>query len=304
MYKKSPEIPVGFDKPTALPTTDEQAQQWQEANRTWWERHPMRYDWNDSIGHEEFSKEFFDEIDRRFFASAEHYLPSKRLPFDALIPFDTLPQLDVLEIGVGNGSHAALLARHAKSFTGIDLTEYAVRATSERLRKFDLRGRVMRMDAEKMDLPDQSFDFIWTWGVIHHSSNTRAILQQMHRVLRPGGRAMVMVYHRSVWDYYVRLGLLRRIKHGWNTSSVHSAVQLGIDGGLARFYTIPEWEALAGEFFNVGATRIVGQKSELLPLPGKLGLLAQRVVPDPITRFFSNTLRLGQFLVSSLTRAD
>lgn len=303
MYKKSPEIPVGFDTPTALPRSAEEAQRWQVQNRAWWEKNPMRYDSGSAIGHTEFTPEFYEEIDRRFFASAERYLPSRQRPFDALIPFDTLPSLDVLEIGVGNGSHAALLARHAKSFNGIDLTDYAVRSTTERLRHAGLSGRVQQMDAERMTFPDASFDFIWTWGVIHHSSNTRAILEQMRRVLRPGGKAMVMVYHRSMWDYYVRLGVLRRIRYGWNSAgSLHDIVQLGIDGGLARFYTIPEWESLAGELFTVGPTRIMGQKSEMLPLPGRLGRLAQDVVPDRVTRMLTNTLKLGQFLVSSLSK--
>ena len=67
------------------------------------------------------------------------------------------------------------------------------------------------MDAEKMDFADASFDFIWTWGVIHHSSNTRQILSEMSRILRPGGRAVVMVYHRSFLYYYVFNGFFRGV---------------------------------------------------------------------------------------------
>ena len=87
----------------------------------------MRYDWTARLEAQEFSSEAYDEIDRRFFSVARQFMPWTREPFDALIPFDQLPQMDVLEIGVGSGSHAQLLARFAKSFTGIDLTEYATR---------------------------------------------------------------------------------------------------------------------------------------------------------------------------------
>jgi len=202
--KELAELPRGFSRPTALPSTADQHEGWQNANRTWWETHPMRYDWKDGIPYEEFSQEFFAEIDRRFFSAVELYAPCKKIPFDWLIEFDSLRTKDVLEIGVGNGSHAQLLAEHAKSFAGIDLTEYSVRSTSERLRVFGLPGTVAEMDAEKMLFPDKSFDFVWSWGVIHHSANTRKIIEEMYRVLRPGGEAVVMVYHRTLWEYYVQ----------------------------------------------------------------------------------------------------
>jgi ubiquinone/menaquinone biosynthesis C-methylase UbiE len=304
MFKESPDIPSGFNQPTALPKTAEEAQSWQQVNRAWWESHPMRYDWEAELGLKEFSREFYEEIDRRFFSEADKFLPRNKLPFDRLIPFDKLPRWDVLEIGVGNGSHAGLLARHAKSFTGIDLTEYAVKSTTERMKVFGTNAKILQMDAEKLDFPDQSFDFIWTWGVIHHSSDTRAILKQMHRVLRPGGSAVVMVYHRNFWEYYVRRGLLRGMLNGqlWRAGSLHKVVQLSTDGGLARYYRVPEWEQLAGEFFQVGHSRIVGIKSHVIPVPGRLRPVAEKIIPNFATRFASNSLGLGQFLVSELSR--
>ncbi len=184
----------GFDKPTDLPKDHAQHQQWQEQNRDWWEKHPMRYDWNDPVGFEEFSTEFFQEIDRRFFSVVREYMPWKKIPFDPLIDFGSLNQRDVLEIGVGNGSHAQLLAQHAKSYTGIDITSYAVKSTSERMKHFGLdKAKIIRMDAENMEFPDDSFDYIWTWGVIDHSANTQRIVEEMARVLRPSGRAVTMV---------------------------------------------------------------------------------------------------------------
>ena len=111
-------------------------------------------------------KEFYTEIDRRFFSAVELYAPCKKIPFDWLIDFDSLKTRDVLEIGVGNGSHAQLLAGHARSFTGIDLTEYAVKSTAERMRVFGLAGTVLRMDAEQMQFPDSSFDFVLTSSVV------------------------------------------------------------------------------------------------------------------------------------------
>jgi 2-polyprenyl-3-methyl-5-hydroxy-6-metoxy-1,4-benzoquinol methylase len=131
-------LPSGFDGPILLPKDERQREEWQEHNRNWWQRHPMRYDWKSDIGFAEFTPEFYQEIDRRFFTEARKYIPWHRIPFDSLVDMDALRGMDVLEIGVGCGSHAQLLASHAKSYTGIDLTDYAVRTTSRRLRCFGL----------------------------------------------------------------------------------------------------------------------------------------------------------------------
>ncbi len=264
----------------------------------------MRYDWKEGIGYPEFSREFYEEIDRRFFSNVWEFMPWQRVPFDTLIDFESLGNKDVLEVGVGNGSHAALLARHAKTFMGIDLTDYAVRSTTARLKSFGLAGVVSQMDAEQMSLPDRSFDFVWTWGVIHHSSDTRRTLEEIARVLRPGGKAVTMVYHRSGWNYYVVGGLIHGILRGrlFNTGSLHKTVQLQTDGAIARYYSASEWRALAEEFFHVESVRIFGSKAELLPLPGgKAKQILTRMFPARLGRFFTNTCGWGSFLVSTLT---
>jgi ubiquinone/menaquinone biosynthesis C-methylase UbiE len=297
--------PQGFARPTDLPRDAEEEGRWQEANRTWWESHPMRYDWKEQVGHPEFSREFFEEIDRRFFSSAAEYMPWSRIPFDPLIDFESLRAMDVLEIGVGNGSHAALLARHARSFTGIDLTDYAVTSTRERFRHFDLAGRIERMDAERMEFADESFDLIWTWGVIHHSSNTKRILQEMRRVLRLGGKATTMVYYRNLWNYYVAGGFFHGLLKGdlFRTRSLNQTVQRYTDGAIARYYSIPEWKELVSEFFRVERVLVFGSKPEILPIPGgRLKSQLLKLIPNSASRFLTNRLRLGQFLVSDLRR--
>jgi SAM-dependent methyltransferase len=307
MNAQPKEVPMGFDLPTASPATGEQAARWQQYNRQWWESHPMRYDWKEQLGVEDFSPQFYEEIDRRFFRDSEEYLPAQKLPFDRLIPFDQLPHLDVLEIGVGNGSHAALIARHARSFTGIDLTEYAVRSTLQRFQLAGLDARIVRMDAEKMDFPDHSFDFIWTWGVIHHSADTRGILREMHRVLRPEGRAIVMVYHRNFWNYYICSGFLHGLVRGmWlHTQSLHKIMQLTTDGGLARFYTGSEWRATASDYFNIEQLEIYGSKSHILPLPaGRVKDLVLRSLPNRLSCLLNNKFAMGSFLVSHMRRRE
>jgi SAM-dependent methyltransferase len=299
-------LPAESKVPTSPPDQQKQAILQQE-NRAWWENNPMRYDWNKKLAAREFSREFYSEIDRRFFSDAACYMPPKALPFDEIVPFSVLPKMDVLEIGVGNGSHAQLIAPHCKSFTGIDLTDYAASSTRRRFEAFGLRGYICQMDAERMAFADASFDFIWTWGVIHHSANTGQILAEMNRVLRPGGRATVMVYHSSFLYFYVFSGLFRGVLRGGflKTRSVHELVQLHTDGAIARFYRPPQWEALVNsQGFVLEDLRVKGQKCEVFPLPAsRFKDALMNATPSALSRFVLNTCRQGSFLITTLRKA-
>lgn len=304
LMKEPDELPEGFTQPTALPVSPDEHEKWQEANRAWWNSHPMRYDWKDRIPYEEFGRDFFVEIDKRFFCAAALYLPCKKIPFDGLIDFDLLKDRDVLEIGVGSGSHAQLLAAHAKSYTGIDLTEYAVKSTAERLRIFGLTGTVLQMDGEQMQFPDHSFDFIWSWGVIHHTANTRRVLEEMRRVLRPGGEALVMVYHRTIWEYYVQGAAIALFSgQAFKPGTLHESIQRRTDGAMARYYRRAEWKRLVADLFSVREVHIYGKKTELVPIPaGRLKNILIRVIPNRLSRFITNSCGWGSLLVSRLRK--
>jgi ubiquinone/menaquinone biosynthesis C-methylase UbiE len=304
-YKKG--LPGDFNEPTRLPDSDKQAENWQKANQDWWEKNPMRYDWKNGLKPEEFSKEFFQEIDGRFFGKVREFLPWKSKPFDNLVDYESLKNKDVLEIGVGSGSVAQQLASSAKYFVGIDLTEYAVQSTSKRMEQFELAATIVHMDAEKLEFPDNSFDYIWTWGVIHHSSRTDKILKEMQRVLRPNGRALVMVYYRNWWNYWFCAGFLRGLMMGrlFKLGSIHSVMQEWWDGAIARFYTIDEWKQIVSENFDIKKTLICGGKPEMLPLPsGKLKLFFLSILPNWLGQFMATNLRMGTFLVTELEKKE
>jgi 2-polyprenyl-3-methyl-5-hydroxy-6-metoxy-1,4-benzoquinol methylase len=296
----------GFEDPVQLPMDQKAARTWQDANKSWWENTPMRYDWRASIDIEPGTKPYYDEIDRRFLDATRHYLPWKRAPFETLIPYAELHQLDVLEIGVGQGTHAQLIAPHTKSFTGIDLTESARVSTRRRFDLASIDGAILQMDAEIMLFPHHSFDFIWSWGVIHHSSNTQNIIREMHRVLRPGGYATVMVYHRSILQYYLINGILRGLLRGefWKTGSIHRINQAATDGALARFFSVTDFAALVGGLFSIENYWITGQKPDAIPLPnGTLKNFLIDHLPDVVTRFMTDRIRLGTFLIVRMRRA-
>lgn len=130
----------------------------------------------------------------------------------AFADFPSGRDLDVLEIGVGMGADLVQWARAGARTAGIDLTERAVALTRERMRGEGLTADVRVGDAEDLPFPDASFDLVWSWGVLHHTSASTRALRDAARVLRAGGRYAVMVYHRRSWvaaAAWLRFGLLR-----------------------------------------------------------------------------------------------
>ena len=297
---------VGFDHPTQLPRDETERRHWQAANTAWWESAPMRYDWREQIAQAPGSEAYFQEIDRRFFAAARAFLPWRAVPFDAVIPFDDLADKSVLEVGVGQGTHAQLLAARCRFFVGVDLTTAAATMTARRLQLAGVAGHVMRMDAERMAFADASFDFVWSWGVVHHSADTQRVLAEIARVLRPGGRCTVMVYYRSWWNYSLS-GLLRGVLHGQRRrlGSPHHASQSGSDGAIARYYKPAEWRAATREHFVIDAMKIYGLKSDVVPLPhGRLKQVVMGLVPDALARFMTRRLRMGSLLVALMRKRE
>lgn len=120
---------------------------------------------------------------------------------------------DVLEIGIGMGAdHIEWAKSKPKSLTGIDLTSRAVTHTKKRLSIYEYRSDIKIGDAEALPFADNSFDLVYSWGVLHHSPNTHKAIDEVFRVLRPGGIARVMIYHKySLTGYmlWIRYSLLK-----------------------------------------------------------------------------------------------
>ena len=98
-----------------------------------------------------------------------------------------------------------------KSLTGIDLTPRAVEHTKKRLAIYGFQANVEVADAENLPYSDNSFDLVYSWGVLHHSPDTSKAIKEVYRVLRPNGVARIMLYHKySLIGYllWIRYGLL------------------------------------------------------------------------------------------------
>lgn len=127
--------------------------------------------------------------------------------------FDEGNDKDVLEVGVGMGADHLQWARaHPRSLTGVDLTPRAIEITSRRFRLEGFQSDLRVADAESLPFADASFDIVYSWGVIHHSPDTRRAFAEIARVLRPGAIARIMIYQdRSITGFmlWLRYALLR-----------------------------------------------------------------------------------------------
>jgi ubiquinone/menaquinone biosynthesis C-methylase UbiE len=118
----------------------------------------------------------------------------------------------VLEIGVGLGADHQRFAQAGARLSGIDLTARAVEHTRRRLALFGHDSVLSTGDAENLQFPSDTFDCVYSWGVLHHSPDTPKAISEVHRVLRPGGIARVMIYHKwSLVGYmlWIRYALFR-----------------------------------------------------------------------------------------------
>lgn len=252
-------------------------EQVQQGNQGWWTENPMAYDWHGEIRAPRFSAEWFDAIDARFLHGARLFATDKR-PFDRIMPLDRLAGAKVLEIGCGMGLHTETMVRAGADVTAFDLTPTAIEATTRRLALKGLEARVMQGDAENLPFDPATFDFVWSWGVIHHSSRTGRIVRGIARVLKPEGECRVMVYNRQgipariafVKDYVLKFGFLHK--------SFEEILYEQSDGFSARFYVRDQFEDLFRAFFDEVSSELVGQDVDAVPLPRQLRGLALKFV--------------------------
>jgi len=259
--------------------------------KTWWERRPMIYEWENQPTFEEGTEEFFEHADKLFWkASAPFAHPNwpQSKPFSRLIDYPQLQNKHVLEIGCGIGALAEQLALSANSFAAIDLTERGVLLTKKRLELHSLdNSGVRQADAEHLPFPDESFDFVWSWGVIHHSAHTDQCVKEILRVLKKDGTAKIMVYHRNSTRYYVYGGLYRGLLCGKliKCRSLYAINMDFTDGYIARHFSRAEATEL---FYGARSvtTQVMGEVA-MFPGWGSLSRTFPRFM-DHLNRFLAN----------------
>ncbi len=199
---------------------------------------------------------------------------------------------DVLEIGVGMGADHAEWARVGpRSLTGVDLTPRAIEYTADRLSLLGLDSALRVADAEGLPFEDDSFDLVYSWGVLHHSPDTHRAIQEVYRVLRPGGVARIMVYHRHSLVglmLYLRYGVLA----GKPATSFHDIYARYLESPGTKAYSPDEVRNMCAKFTRVDVRTQLsfgdlllgesGQRHE-----GRLLDLGRRLWPRRLLRRFA-----------------
>jgi SAM-dependent methyltransferase len=159
------------------------------AVQAYWNRRPCNIRHSDAaIG----SKVYFDEVEaRKYFV--EPHIPG-------FAQFHRWAGKRVLEIGCGIGTDAVNFARAGAHYTGIELSDASLSLTRKRFEIFGLNGEFYDCNAENLaqSVPHRHFDLVYSFGVIHHTPNQRAVIEQARQVMRDG-ELRIMLYAKNSW---------------------------------------------------------------------------------------------------------
>ena len=198
--------------------------------------------WNERIHdlemteHPVGSREFFDDLDEYRFDKL-HYLPQ-------LVDFESYRGRSVLEVGCGIGTDLARFARGGALVTGVDLSSTAIELAKQNFALHGLTAQELRVaNGESLPYAANTFDVVYGHGVVQYTSDAPRLVGECHRVLKPAGEAIFMVYNRVSW---------------LNAMSKLMKVQLEHeDAPVLNKYSIAEFRALLSPF---AAVRIVPER--------------------------------------------
>jgi len=145
---------------------------------------------------------FFQEVERHRYGLEPHILE--------LAPFAKSKDKKVLEIGSGLGTDGVQFAKGGARYSAIDLSPKSLEMARKNFEWRGLRGNFQVGDSENIPFADNTFDYVYSHGVIHHTPNMPRAVQEIHRVLKPGGQAVIMVYHKNSLNYYLGIQGVRK----------------------------------------------------------------------------------------------
>jgi SAM-dependent methyltransferase len=157
----------------------------------WGDLYRQLYSGAESLEKKEFNRQL--ELLEDYFRKQHHLAATE-------VQLGELAGKVILEIGSGSGAHSALFRAHGATMIAVDLTPERVVSTQRMLGIVDSDAAdylCLNADAENLPLRNDSVDMVYSNGVLHHSPNTEKCLAEVHRVLKPGGVAALMLYCRS-----------------------------------------------------------------------------------------------------------
>jgi len=206
--------------------------------------------------------------------------------------------LRVLEVGVGTGADYLEWLKAGAHASGVDLSAVSVQKARRRCEAYGYRPDLQVADAEHLPFPDNTFDIVYSYGVMHHSPDTLACVREAWRVLKPGGEARIMIYHhRSL------TGLMVWLRHGFlRGKSLRRAVYDNLESPGTKTYTQAEARLLMEGFENVEIQQVFSPGDLLLNQPSaryqsRFYRLIWRLYPRFLVRKLSK--KWGLFLLIS-----
>jgi SAM-dependent methyltransferase len=199
--------------------------------------------------HEPYSFEWYQSISRHRYS----VVPYMR----DYVSFEQYTGRKVLEIGFGAGTDLCEFARNGADVTGVDITDAAMDLARRRLDVEGLTATIGKYDGLSLPFADAGFDLVYSWGVLHHTPYMEDLFVEAHRVLRPGGTLMLMLYHRLSAIFYYSILYRRRHLQGVEGSR-HDLLsrysEFREDCPYTRASTTREIEQTLWYYSNVDAT--------------------------------------------------
>ena len=171
--------------------------------------------------------------------------------------------LRVLEIGVGMGADYEQWLKAGAVATGVDLSNASLDHARRRCELASLKPDLRMADAEDLPFPDNTFDVVYSYGVMHHSPDTARCLQEAWRVLKPGGQARIMLYHHASLT-----GFMLWLRYGlWCAQSIRQCVYQRLESPGTKTFTKRELLSMMREFKEVRIEQVFSPGDLLLHKP-------------------------------------
>ena len=218
-----------------------------EKVRAYWNAHPCGTQFSST---EWGTREFFEEAERVRY-TAQPFMRE-------LADFDRFSGKQVLEVGCGLGTDLLQFARGGADVTGVDLTTQSIELAKARFAQQSLPVRALVADAEHLPFEDNSFDVVYSFGVLHHTPNTERAIEEAYRVLKPGGRIILMLYHKHSLHVYLGVPLFwlsNKLRNN-KFSAFEDWIRVydGEENPLGKAYSRSEIRRMMKQFSNVTAT--------------------------------------------------
>jgi ubiquinone/menaquinone biosynthesis C-methylase UbiE len=194
-----------------------------------------------------------------FYVEAERYRYGIYAPWmPGVMEFAGHRGKKLLEVGAGMGTDHAQFAKHGAITTDYDLSSGHLAHAKRNFELRGLKGEFVHGDGETMPFDDATFDVVYSNGVIHHTPNTDLVIKEMRRVLKPGGRIIIMVYAENSLHYWRNLVIEIGIdKHELERRSIgdimSETVEISEHGSrpLVKVYTPARLRGMFADFRDV-----------------------------------------------------